>query len=280
MAVDVAPPTTLLDGAFNVRKVNAKKLADGYTLKKRLMEYCYLSVATYLWVSHILIVAHYFMHGENSSLGELLWSPVMVALAMVLSDFISGVAHWSFDTWGTPETFFFGSFIRSFREHHVNQMAITKHDFVETNADTTLPLIPVLLVQRYFLCYANAGNQSPPCGVNRSNVGMHVFLLTLTLFIALTNELHKWAHTPAPHYLIRLLMRCGVVLTPKVHRRHHNGRYDSCYCITTGWLNAPLDKIDFWRRAEKLVSALTGAVPRANDREMLGVHCEVGGNPE
>lgn len=281
MSIDVVPATetaaaaattaTYMDNIISVRKANAKKLAGGYTQTKRIAEICYFSLAVCLWMRNVAIVVLYLLHSSESSSNQLLWSPLMILSAMVLSDFISGVAHWSFDTWGTPETFLFGNFIRSFREHHVNQMAMTKHDFIETNADTTLPLIPLLLIQLYFLGCNSKNNSTFRHNIDNDNAGFHVFFLTFALFIGMTNELHKWAHLPAPHPFARLLMSCRIVLTRKSHRRHHRGSYDRSYCITTGWLNAPLDRVDFWRKAEAVVTALTGAVPRANDRELLGV---------
>ncbi|KAG8344175.1 B domain [Trypanosoma vivax] len=260
-----------------VRMANAKKLAAGYTRRKRLMECCYLSTAIVLWLSNFVIVGRYFAHGKDVEFSQLMWTPLMVLLAMLLADFISGVVHWGLDTWGTPETFIFGNFIRSFREHHANQVAMTHHDFIETNADTTLPLIPLLLLQRYFLTLTPRGDASDNMwghgrayNVDNSNACAHVFTLTLMLFVGFTNELHKWAHDPRPHALARFLMSTGVVLTPAIHLKHHTGNIDSSYCITVGWLNAPLDAINFWRRAEAVVTSLTGSVPRANDKELLG----------
>ncbi|ORC89382.1 putative ubiquitin-conjugating enzyme variant Kua [Trypanosoma theileri] len=275
------------DGDPSVRKANAKKLAAGYTKKKRFLECCYLSLATYLWFTQFLVIARYFVHSGDAKITQLAWTPLMMVCAMTLADFIGGIAHWGLDTWGTPDTPVFGNFIRSFREHHVDQAAMTKHDFIETNADTTLPLIPVLLLQRYFLYYGarssttaaaaqtigeghSSSSSSYAYNVSNENVGMHVFLLTLTLCIAFTNEIHKWSHEAKPNPVARALMAHNVILTPLGHRRHHRDNHDISYCITTGWLNVFLDKVEFWRKAETVVTALTGAIPRANDQHLLG----------
>ncbi|RNF15422.1 ubiquitin-conjugating enzyme variant Kua like proteinue [Trypanosoma conorhini] len=256
-------------GDHRIRKANAEKLAAGYTKKKRLMECCYLYISTYLWFTQFVIVARYFVHGGQADLLQLAWSPLMILCAMTLADFISGLAHWGLDTWGTPDTLIFGNFIRSFREHHVDQVAMTKHDFIETNADTTLPLIPLLLLQRYCLSRPNTHGKYE-YNIHNGNVGGHVFLLTLTIFVALTNEVHKWSHMAKPPAVVRFLMSCHVILTPRGHRKHHTGNYDQSYCITTGWMNGILDYINFWRWAETVVTALTGEIPRANDQQLLG----------
>ncbi|RNF02846.1 ubiquitin-conjugating enzyme variant Kua like proteinue, partial [Trypanosoma rangeli] len=102
------------------------------------------------------------------------------------------------------------------------------------------------------------------------NVSGHVFLLTLTLFVALTNEVHKWSHMAKPPAVARFMMSCHLILTPRGHRKHHIGNHDQSYCITTGWMNGVLDHVNFWRVAETVVTALTGEIPRANDKYLLG----------
>src|SRR6266851_987243 len=70
-----------------------------------------------------------------------------VLLAYLAADLVSGVVHWAGDSWGTPEWPLFGSsLIRPFREHHVEQTAITRHDFIETNGSNCLVSTPVALV--------------------------------------------------------------------------------------------------------------------------------------
>lgn len=176
-------------------------------------------------------------------------APVLLVLALgfawIAADFGSGVVHWAGDTWGTPHVPIVGpGFIRTFREHHVDQAAITQHDFVETNGANCLATLPVLLSGFAFEAEAVFGA---------------TFSLALGLWVFLTNQIHKWAHEANPAPLVRLLQRAGVFLRPEHHAIHHAAPHDRAYCITTGWLNPILDRTRFFRVLERAIARATGA---------------------
>jgi len=176
------------------------------------------------------------------------------ALAYLGSDLTSGFVHWIFDTWGTPTTPLLGRpFIRPFREHHVDQLEITRHDFVETNGNNcfigTLPLLFALAI---------------PMG-SRLSVGVVTFLLWLVVFTMLTNQFHKWAHMETPPWFVGWLQRIHLVLPPSHHAVHHSHPYLSRYAITVGWTNWLTDGLGFFRLLESVMARLSGAVPRRDD---------------
>lgn len=175
-------------------------------------------------------------------------------IGLILADFVSGLVHWFADTWGSVHWPVVGpSLIRSFREHHVDQDSITRHDFVETNGAAAIVVVPLLLVVLQ-LPAANA-------------VLLFVISTTawLCLFSLFTNQFHKWAHSVKNPPLILKLQKWGILLSRKHHARHHAGNFDHHYCITTGWLNELLNKTGFFRRTENMITKITGAKPREED---------------
>lgn len=175
-------------------------------------------------------------------------------LGFVLADFVSGFVHWAADTWGTPEWPLVGkALIRPFREHHVDQKEITRHDFVETNGNncfvSVVPAVGAALL--------------PRTGPGWFFIAALVF--SLCLAILGTNQFHKWAHLDVPPPLVGLLQRANLILPPEHHALHHAAPYAKYYCITVGWLNEALFRVRFFQTLERVMTATTGMVPREDD---------------
>lgn len=183
------------------------------------------------------------------------WLVAGAALAgYVAADFLSGVAHWLFDTWGSIDTPVIGrSFIRPFRDHHRDAGEITRHDFVETNGNNCIAAAPVLAAACFIPVETNPG------------LFATAFVLSLGLAVFATNQFHKWAHVAEAGPVVRRLQRWHLILPVDHHLVHHRAPYETHYCITTGWLNPILRAIDFYPRLERLVTSVTGAVPRRDE---------------
>ncbi len=187
------------------------------------------------------------------------WTWLAVLCAWIAADFVSGLVHWMGDTWGREDWPILGStLIRGFREHHVDQTAITHHDFVETNGSISLGLIPVLLTVLVL-----------PCDSTLRGIAV-IFLAIFSFAMFFTNEIHKWAHREDVNRPVAWLQRAGLILSPARHAVHHAEPFDRYYCITTGWLNPLLDRIGFFRALEGAVRFATGAVPRSYVTEAAG----------
>jgi hypothetical protein len=175
--------------------------------------------------------------------------------AYVFADFISGFFHWMGDTWGSPETPLAGKvFVRPFREHHVDQKAITRHGFIEVNgANCAISLVPLLMTHTI------------PIETRSWGPLVAVFFGTFLFWIFLTNQFHSWAHQDQRPKVVTWLQRMHVILPAEHHQIHHAAPYNRYYCITNGWLNEPLYRTRFFPVLERIISALTGMIPRKDD---------------
>lgn len=231
----------------------AKALASMYSPEKRCQEIVSITIASVLFIAVIGLLFY------KAGLVPIHLIVIAAVSGILVADFASGLVHWGADTWGSVDTFIGRSFIRPFREHHVDPTAITRHDWVEVNGDNFLLCIPKLLhiVYQHFTLDEEALNPLLP---------YHWFWLLLGVYVALTNQIHKWSHTYFNlHPFIVFLQSAHIILPRHHHKIHHISPHACYYCITTGWLNSPLDKLEFWRRLEEAVTWLTGWKPRDDD---------------
>lgn len=183
------------------------------------------------------------------------WWLAPVAVAGILAaDFLSGLVHWTADTWGSESLPVIGRrILHPFRVHHVNPDDFLRRRFVDTNGDVAVLVIPILAA-------ALALPLDGPWGVTAA-----VFLGSFSGIGLLTNQVHQWAHQPQPPAVVRVLQDRRLILGREAHARHHRPPYAANYCIATGWCNRPLTAIHFFRRLERLVTVLTGLRPRQDD---------------
>ncbi|XP_058288968.1 plasmanylethanolamine desaturase 1 isoform X2 [Hylobates moloch] len=232
---------------WGAQHAGARELAALYSPGKRLQEWCSV-ILCFSLIAHNLVHLLLLARWEHTPLVIL-----GVVAGALIADFLSGLVHWGADTWGSVELPIVGkAFIRPFREHHIDPTAITRHDFIETNGDNCLvTLLPLLNMAYKFRTHSpEALEQLYP---------WECFVFCLIIFGTFTNQIHKWSHTyfGLPRW-VTLLQDWHVILPRKHHRIHHVSPHETYFCITTGWLNYPLEKIGFWRRLEDLIQGLTG----------------------
>lgn len=255
-----APP--FLNEFISAKQKKKQILASGYTQGKRNMEIACVTIFSSLLLINFYLISPYL------NLRNALTIVSASACGMLIADFISGVVHWAADTWGTVQWPIVGTFIRSFREHHVDPAAMTKHDAIETNGDNCL--ISILFCLAPHLSCSNTNLLTIITGsAHQELTSLQLFSMFMWTFLgifgALTNQFHKWAHMYKVPYVVSLLQDYHIILSRKSHNEHHKSPFDCSYCITTGWLNPFLDYIDFWTYMEKVISATTGLVPRQDD---------------
>lgn len=182
-----------------------------------------------------------FVMAEPAALG---WAaPLGGAIGYLLADLLAGLVHWIADRHFGRDTPVLGpTLIAPFRDHHADAVEMSRHGFCEVsghNAIATLPLALALLAT------------PSPDGFAGSLLGCTGLALTLALF--LTNQFHAWAHAETPPAFARRLQRLGLILTPERHARHHRAGHDRAYCVTSGWLNPPLDRLRLFDRLERAI---------------------------
>jgi ubiquitin-conjugating enzyme E2 variant len=182
------------------------------------------------------------------------WSPLVIVAAALGADLVSGLVHWTADTWFSETMPVLGRrFLRPFRVHHVNPDDFLRRSFVDCNGDVAMLNMPFLMAALW-LPETLAGG------------AVSLALVTFSAVSLPTNQVHQWAHMPSPPYFVRWLQRHGVILSPEAHASHHRAPYVANYCIATGWCNRWLTAIDFFPTCERLITRVAGQTPRSDER--------------
>lgn len=224
----------------------SKEFAGGYTKTQRFLETGALLI--FFGIETFVL----FRLKDGLTWGHVVAGPVALFLGMLGADLLSGFVHWFCDTWGSIGWPIVGqSVLRTFREHHFDPKAITWHDFVETNGSNaivgmipmlcTLPLEPALSIWEW---------GATLCGSSMS------------FFVLMTSQIHKWSHSESPPSSIVFLQRLGLILSPEHHDVHHTSPYTHNYSITTGWTNPVFERLHIFSRLERAISFMTGVQPR------------------
>jgi len=171
--------------------------------------------------------------------------------AWLFADFSSGLVHWGADNWGSEHWPIFGTgFIEPFREHHVDELAITRHGFIELNGNNCI----VSLMLFWFASIAT--------GSAEWVLFVQVFWLAAAWWVFGTNQFHAWAHVEKIPKPIQWLQATGIILRPKHHDVHHVPPHERNYCITSGAMNPVLGALRFFEIIEWCMTKVTGVEPR------------------
>jgi plasmanylethanolamine desaturase len=229
---------------------DAASLEAGYATSHRIYELTGI-------VGTVVVGSWLFLRILECNMLSGWWVPLAALLGILAADFTSGFVHWMFDTWGSIDTPIFGRLaIRTFRHHHVDAKAITRHDFIETNGHNFGLSLPVAIIGVFVV---------RPATATLVDVFIGMALLALVIFNAATSQIHKWAHQDERPRFVHLLQRLRLIVSAEHHAGHHAAPHTRNYCITVGWLNGPLRAVRFFETLERVITAITGAVPREDD---------------
>lgn len=147
-------------------------------------------------------------------------------LGWLLADLSSGAFHWWQDNLLSEDTPVLGSYLAAHAHlHHREPLAFTKNSFLYRNGPT-------------FVLAALVGLATFAIS------GASVFLAFLVAGIAVSTQVHYWAHCPrhAPS-IVLTLQETGLIQSPKQHSRHHRPPFTGAPCILTNFLNPVLGMI-------------------------------------
>ena len=185
------------------------------------------------------------------------WLATGLVVGYLLADLLSGTVHWFCDSFFAPDTPLIGrSIIHPFRDHHDHPEAISEYGFLEQDSTNYIIIVPPLLLA------LRAGG---PDATSPTAVIVHGLLFAFAVGSLGTNTFHKWAHARRVPPGVRWLQMRGLILSPKVHDLHHSA-YTHGYCVTHGWMNVLLDRVDFFGPAERLIRTAIRR-PRLEERE-------------
>jgi plasmanylethanolamine desaturase len=209
---------------------------------------------SFMAIAAVLVIANLTRVAAAGALVQW-WTPLVALSAAYAADFVSGLVHWTADTWFSETMPVLGRrFLRPFRVHHVNPDDFLRRGFVDCNGDVAMLNTPIL-----------AGALLMPLTTDGS-AALSLALLAFAATSLPTNQVHQWAHMPAPPAAIQWLQRRRIILSRDDHARHHHEPYVVNYCIATGWCNRWLLAMGFFPAFERAITRCFGIEPRADER--------------
>jgi plasmanylethanolamine desaturase len=198
-----------------------------------------------------LALAGRFAWRAAASAASARWIPLTLGIpaGFFAADVLSGLVHWFCDTYFQPDTRLIGPMlIAPFREHHLDPAALGRHGLLERNGNNCFAALPLLAFGAFGPWDLRYPGQALGLG----------FIAAAALTLCVTNQIHAWAHTARAPRAVQWFQRCGILLAPDRHARHHKDSHKRAYAVVSGWSNGGLDWI--LARAE-VALAIVGARP-------------------
>jgi ubiquitin-conjugating enzyme E2 variant len=210
-----------------------------------------------VWIGTALTLIAYHIVGLALAFGlRYPWMPLIMLAGFVTADFLSGVIHWTADTWFRDTLPVLGRrLLKPFRVHHVNPDDFLRRNVLDTNGDVAAIVIP-------FLIAVFRVSTTEPW-----SAALAVYVVSFCAAGLPTNQVHQWAHMKNPPTIIRWLQSSRLILSRRAHLQHHKAPHIDNYCIALGWCNPLLTAIGFFPRLERMVTRLTGLQPRHDDQK-------------
>lgn len=161
-----------------------------------------------------------------------------ILICILIADFITGAFHWIEDSYFEINDSWLSKNIGQPNIlHHKYPLLFTMSNFVQRNYLQWIAVGIVVSVAYLIGWYSH-------------------YLLLIGVLTSMANEVHKWSHSVKNTWIIELLQDMCILQTKSHHMKHHKKPYNRNYCILTNWLNPILDRIQFWRFLEFVLSPL------------------------
>ncbi|MBX9923616.1 MAG: fatty acid desaturase family protein [Rhabdochlamydiaceae bacterium] len=168
------------------------------------------------------------------------WCVSQVFLLWIAADFISGIVHWWEDTYGNPNWPIIGKYIvKPNLIHHKEPNKMLEKPYWR-RISTSL-ITGVIIGVIFWL------------------TGLHSWQIFVCLLFAIHgNQIHAMTHRP-DHLngkVIIFLQKTGILQSKKAHRWHHKAPYETNFCVMSDFTNPILNKIEFWKKLERMILKL------------------------
>lgn len=131
---------------------------------------------------------------------------------------LTGIYHWFFDN-GNPAWPLIGWHCAEFQDHHDDPDDLFNTSWLRLMAPLTFAV---------------------PFG-SLAFLGLPVFWLVLAFGMAITQVVHKLAHSEVRPAWVTCLQKLGVLIGYEAHKLHHTDPYNKNYDVLNGWSNGLLD---------------------------------------
>jgi len=151
-----------------------------------------------------------------------------VILIFLSADFLTGVYHFTVDTYGVLNSKFFKNSVDPLLLHHVDPLFITTQSYWQINGGMYVFSFLIFFLSLFF--------------------GIQWELWLLLLFCSNGNSIHKWSHAKYENIpkIGRILQKLSLIQTKAHHAKHHMNSFKGNYCVMTNYLNPILSTIKFW----------------------------------
>jgi len=181
---------------------------------------------------------------------------VLLALPLGLlgADLTSGLVHWACDTFFHEGTPVIGrALIEPFRQHHQDPLEMTRKGFLRVSRAN-------LFIMSFGLAVTWWREEGWTADCH--SLLAHAAWFWYACAVALTNQLHMWAHAECVPTPVRRLHALRLIVSPSHHLSHHRPPFRRGYCVTTGWLNPMLDTLGVFAGLERAIRVFH--TPRAD----------------